>query len=244
MQGPIDSYWGVVDGTKVNIPQKQGYTQLNQLKSEEQKKTHHYRDWNQRLQSMIEGFSEGLDERTNAFSASKAHKFYLRGRIESKLRFAFKLDPAHYGNYNAYHFFLTEPQMGTHPALNPQAAKLAYETINYCMNRRVDPREALTAAAAAGNILELMLNDRLIQENGISRYSSDQMRDVLRVMDDAISLYLHLSEEWLEKGLWLNLSDHRISEANDRFRFIQRIRDSHETSIQVIEKPSHSNDKD
>jgi hypothetical protein len=112
------------------------------------------------------------------------------------------------------------------------------------MNRRVDPREALTAAAAAGNVLELMLNDRFIQENRISRYSPDQMRDVLRVMDDAILLYLHLSEEWLEKGLWLNLSDHRISEANDRFRFIEKIRDSHETSIQVIEKPSHSNDKD
>ncbi len=238
MQGPIDSYWGVVEGKKGNVPDDQGYTQLQHLKRTQQRATHGYGGWNQRLQFFIEESSEALDARTNTFAASAAHKFYLRSKIEGKLRFAYELDPAHYGNYNAYHFFLTEPEMGTHPALNPQAAKLAYETINYCMNRRVDPREALTAAAAAGNVLELMLNDRLIQENKISRYKPEQMREVLRVMDDAILLYLQLSEEWLKKGLWLNLSDHRITEVNDRFYFVKKIRDSHEASIQVLEKPS------
>lgn len=244
MQGPIDSYWGVVEGRKGVIPEGAGYSQLHDLKRKQQPAVYDYKGWNQRLQFFIEESSAGLDARTNAFAASDAHKFYLRGKIEKKLRFAYDLDPAHYGNYSAYHFFLTEPQVGTHPALNPHAAKLAHETISYCMSRRVDPREALTAAAAAGNVLELMLNDRLIQEKGISRYKPEQMRAVLRVMDDAILLYLQLSEEWLERGLWQNLSDHRITEANDRFYFVKKIRDSHEKSIRVLEEPSKKKESD
>jgi hypothetical protein len=244
MQGPIDSYWGVVEGRKGGVPKDPGYSQLHHLKSRQQPAMYDQHGLNFRLQFFIDDVSKGLEARTNENAASDAHKFYLRSKIEGKLRFAYELDPAHYGNYIAYHFFLTEPQVGTHPALNPHAAKLAHETINYCMNRRVDPREALTAAAAAGNVLELMLNDRFNQANNISRYKPAQMREVLNVMDNAILLYLQLSEEWLEKGLWLNLSEHRISEANDRFHFIKKVRESHETAIKNLENSTQSNDSE
>lgn len=236
MQGPIDSYWGVVEGRYRAPTEDSQYSKPEHLNRKQQPTINDSRDWNQRLQFFIQELAAGLEIRTNFYAASDAHKFYLRGNIEKKLRFAYELDPAHYGNYNAYHFFLTEPQFGTHPALTPHALKLANETISYCMSRRVDPREALTAAAAAGNVLELMLNDRLLQENNISRYKPDQMRAVLRVMDAAIALYLELSEDWSNRNLWINLSEHRIREANDRFRFINKIRESHETSIQVAEK--------
>jgi hypothetical protein len=236
MQGPIDSYWVAFEDRSFKKPERDTQpSQSNQLKSGQKIAAHDFTGLNERVRLLLEVLSAGLEERTNAFAASDAHKFYLRRKVEGKLRFAYELDPAHYGNFIAYQFFLTEPQLGTRPELTPDAAKLAYETIRYCMNRRVDPREALTAASAAGNIIELMLNDRLHHENNVSRFSPAQMRDVLQVMDDAILLYLHLSDEWLEKGLWFNLSEYRITEANERFQFIRKIRESHEAAIQILE---------
>jgi hypothetical protein len=176
----------------------------------------------------------GLTERTNPRGASKAHKFYLRREIENKLRFAYNLDPGHYGNYNAYHFFLTEPELGTRPELTPHAAKLAQDTINYCLNQRNDPRQALTAAAAAGNVIELMFNDRHVNPDK-PRFTTRQMKDVLKVMDQSIGLYAHLANEWADNGLWANLSELRLAETQERFNFVLKIRDSQEQAIRRLE---------
>jgi hypothetical protein len=189
---------------------------------------------NGRLLGLIEGMGQGLTERTNPRGASDAHKFYLRREIEDKLRFAYNLDPSHYGNYNAYHFFLTEPQLGTRPELTPHAAKLADQTISYCLNQRNDPRQALTAAAAAGNVIELMLNDRHVNPEK-PRFTTDQMKNVLQVMDQSIGIYAHLANEWADKGLWANLSELRVAETQERFDFILKIRDSHEQAIRRLQ---------
>lgn len=191
-------------------------------------------DVNERLLGFIDGMGQGLTERTNPRGASDAHKFYLRREIENKLRFAYNLDPGHYGNYNAYHFFLTEPQLGTRPELTPHAAKLANDTIAYCLSQRNDPRQALTAAAAAGNVIELMFNDRHVNPEQ-PRFTTGQMKDVLKVMDQAIGLYAHLANEWADKGLWANLSALRLAETQERFDFILKIRDSQEQAIRRLE---------
>lgn len=187
-----------------------------------------------RLRDFIDGMGKGLAERTNPRGASEAHKFYLRREIENKLRFAYNLDPGHYGNYNAYHFFLTEPKLGTRPELTPHAAKLANDTIAYCLSQRNDPRQALTAAAAAGNVIELMFNDRHLNPDK-PRFTTAQMKDVLKVMDQAIGLYAHLANEWADKGLWSNLSELRIAETQERFEFVLKIRDSQEQAIRRLE---------
>ncbi len=236
IQGPIDSYWGVVEGRDQIKKKHSDYSRSEYLKSGRQPVTYEHKGLNESMRLLIEGLAEGREERTNPTAASDAHRFYLRRQVENKLRFAYELDPAHYGNFIAYHFFLTEPMLGTRPELTPHAAKLAQDTIDYCMKRRVDPREALTAAAAAGNVLELMLNDRFHTENGVSRYPTSQMRGVLQVMDAAIALHLKLSEEWLNKRLWHNLSNHRIQEVSDRLQFVKKVREAHEISIQAVEK--------
>jgi len=188
---------------------------------------------NDRLRHFIDGMGNGLTERTNPRGASEAHKFYLRREIEDKLRFAYNLDPGHYGNYNAYHFFLTEPQLGTRPELTPHAAKLADETIAYCFAQRSDPRHALTAAAAAGNVIELMFNDRFVNP-GQPRFTTEQMKGVLKVMDQSIALYASLANDWTEKGLWGNLSPLRLAETQERFDFVMKIRDSHDQAIRLL----------
>lgn len=239
MQGPIDNFWHEVATNrskhvcKDSEPCEHEHVKSGQLRSSDENGS-----WNDRLRFFLEDLSEGLEERTNAFAASDAHKFYLRRQIEDKLRFAYELDPAHYGNYNAYHFFLTQPQLGTRQQLTPRATKLANETIQYCLNRRVDPRESLTAAAAAENILELMLNDQMVPEDDGPKYTTEQMRGVLAISDQCIAHFRSLSAEWEKKGLWENLSEMRIMETQDRFRFIEKVRDTQAKAIRRIENQS------
>ncbi|MEP2775216.1 MAG: hypothetical protein ABJQ29_02040 [Luteolibacter sp.] len=233
MQGPIDTYFHATESGGHECSDEEN-CHHEQIREHEDVAVIEYGSWNDRLRHFIEEMGAGQVERTNPRSASAAHKFYLRRKIEDKLRFAYNLDPSHYGNYNAYHFFLTEPELGTRPELTPGAAKLAQDTINYCLSQRTDPRQALTAAAAAGNVIELMFNDRHLNPDS-PNYTTAQMREMIAVMDHAIGLYSHLANEWLEKGLWENLSPLRLSESEERLYFILKIRQSQEEGIRRLE---------
>ncbi len=233
MQGPIDTYFHATQA-KSHKCDGAGSCLHKSHSQSRNASTESYDGINDRVRHFIGGMDAGLTERTNPRGASKAHKFHLRRGIEDKLRFAYNLDPGHYGNYNAYHFFLTEPELGTRPELTPHAAKLADDTIKYCLKQRNDPRLALTAAAAAGNIIELMLNDRHINKQQ-PLYTTAQMREVLIVMDRSFGLYSHLSNEWSESGVWGNISELRLIEVEERLSFTLKIRDSHEQSIRRLE---------
>ncbi len=231
MQGPIDTYFHAVEGEgKAHSCDDSDRCQHTNAPSDEVKFT----GVNDRLRHFIDGMGEGLSERTNPKAASAAHKFFIRRGIEDKLRFAYNLDPGHYGNYNAYHFFLTEPQLGTRPELTPTAAKLAHETITYCLAQRTDPRHALTAAAAAANVIELMFSDRQVHPEN-PNFTTKQMREVLGVMDQAISLYNRLSDQWTEDGQWENLSELRLAEVAERSQFVGKIREAQEKAILRVE---------
>jgi len=236
MQGPIENYWTEAGTRKPVASDAPENRQLEYAKSRESRTIEDYESWNHGLRFFIENLSQGLEERTNAFAASDAHNYYLRRQVGKKLRFAYELDPAHYGNYNAYHFFLTQPYLGSEPKLTSQVAKLANNTISYCLNRRVDPRESLTAAAAAGNILEMMLNNHFDNEEESVKYSIEQMRNILALFDQCLIHFHQLSDEWDEQGLWNNLSELRIIEAKDRIRFIRKVRDSQAQAISRLEE--------
>lgn len=233
MQDPIGTYFNASEGSAnkfdASEPNLHGHKpDTNKLAMEGSTGV------NGRARHFIEGMVSGLTERTNPRASSPAHKFYLRRGIEDKLRFAYNLDPGHYGNYNSYHFFLTEPELGTRPELTPLAAKLADQTISYCLSQRDDPRKALTAASAAGNIIELMLNDRLTNPEK-PNFTTNQMKVVLGVMDQSIGMYNQLANEWTDNNLWSNLSELRLREVQERLSFVLKIRDSHEKSIHRLE---------
>jgi hypothetical protein len=190
-----------------------------------------------RFQNLLTSLEKASTRRTNPKSANSAQKRFLRRKVEDKLRFAYQLDPAHYANYNSLHLFLTEPQLGTRPELTPSAAKLAEQTIQYCLKQDSDPRPALTAAAAATNILELMFNDQL---NPTPKFNTVQMRQYLALLDHCISRYLAISAEWDRSKNWELLSPMRVTECKDRFVFISKLRESAEIAILRIEKKSNS----
>ena len=188
--------------------------------------------------ALLASLDKAVETRTNPKSTGEAHKRYLRRQVENKLRFAYQLDPSHYANYNSLHFFLTEPQLGTRPELTPSAAKLAEDTIQYCLAKEDDPRPALTAAAATSNILELMFNDQL---NPSPRFNTIQMRQYLNLLDHCIGRYVQIAQQWDESKNWDLLSPQRIAECDDRFNFINKFRESAQGTIERLEghAPQH-----
>lgn len=192
---------------------------------------------NTRLANLLGSLDKVREVRTNPKVASEALKRHLRREAENKLRFAYQLDPSHYANYNCLHLFLTEPQLGTRPELTPSAAKLAEDTIRYCLKQDHDPRPTLTAAAAATNILELMFNDR---QNPTPKYSTEQMRQYLVLLDHCIARYQFIANQWDESKQWELLSPMRIAECKERFTFNMRIREAAEKTIIRFEKESQA----
>ena len=234
MQGPIDTYFHGVwnSGTEHSHEDGKPCSTCDKKESASPQGV--------RLDSGFQNFVVSLDNvseiRTNPKASTKAHKMYLRRQVEDKLRFAYQLDPAHYANYNSLHFFLTEPELGTRPQMTPSAAKLAEDTINYCIKRTDDPRPMLTAAAAATNVLHLMFND---QQNEKPQFTTQQMRQYLTLLDQCLARYVTIAKQWDETKNWDLLSPQRIAECDDRFSFISKIRDAAEEAIVRFETKSH-----
>jgi hypothetical protein len=183
-----------------------------------------------RFENLLTSLEKVAEIRTNPKAASEGHKRYLHRQVEDKLRFAYQLDPSHYANYSSLHLFLTEPQLNTRPELTPSAAKLAEDTIQYCLKKNDDPRPALTAAAATSNILELMFNDYRGED---PKFTIPQMRQYLALLDHCLGRYVAISQEWVKTNNWELLSSQRITECEERFTFICRIR---EASVQTIDR--------
>lgn len=181
-----------------------------------------------RFRDFLDVLSKVPDQRTNPKPATPAHKFFMRRGVEDKLRFAYQLDPAHYANFTSYYFFLTEPQMGTRPELTSSAAKLAEDTIRYCLNIDNDPRPALTAGAATCNILELMF---LNQQDPQPRFRVEDMRQYLTLLDYCIARHEEISRHWDETGNWKLLSPMRIEECTQRAHFIRKVREAAAATI-------------
>jgi len=188
---------------------------------------------NARLLNLITSLNQASKLRTNPKPASAGLKRHLRRETEDKLRFAYQLDPSHYANYNSLHFFLTEPQIGTRPQLTSSAAKLAEETIDYCLKQENDPRPALTAAAACTNILYLMFPDRGSSES--PKFTTAQMRQFLGLLDHCLARYDTIAKQWDESKQWNLLSSHRITECEERYQFISKIRADAKKTILILE---------
>jgi len=238
MQAPIDTLWhqgeiarhaGAVVDAQSNAPCPPGtacsHTGCQPAPARVSSSTP---SWNTRFLQFLETLDHASTARTNRVPASAAHDFHIRRQIEKQLRFAYRLDPSHYGNYNSYHFFLTEPAVGTHRILTPAAASLANETIEYSLAEPIDPRPSLTAAAAATNVLHIMFAD---QQSDNPSFTVPQMRECLDLLNHAIARHLALRESWTAAGLDELVSPMRILEMDERLRFILRIRDAAETTV-------------
>ncbi|MEO7099672.1 MAG: hypothetical protein ABI162_09950 [Luteolibacter sp.] len=232
MQGPIETYF---HGSMDNAHHHEEEETVQKTEPVKKADSSHP-SLEARFQNLLTSLDNVSEIRTNPKSANHAQKLYLRRQVEDKLRFAYQLDPSHYANYNSLHFFLTEPELGTRPQLSYTAAKLAEDTIQYCLKQKNDPRPSLTAAGACTNVLELMLND---QRNPEPKFKTSQMREYITLLDFCLSRYVTMSQEWDRTNNWDLLSPQRITECEDRYTFIRRIRDADERAIRRIEGQTH-----
>lgn len=177
-----------------------------------------------RTQKFITDLNRKAGERTNPRTTSKAHQFYLRRQVENKLRFAYDLDPTNYGNYAAYLFFLMEPGMGTRPVLSKDASLLCDQTIRRCLEEQNDPRPALTAAAAADNLLKLII---ITPENFTEQYANT----ALTAFDASIARYDQLAARMKEDGTWDAISPQRHAEIEERRHFLEKLRKTNQIAI-------------
>lgn len=184
-----------------------------------------------RDQSFISRIEEAVTERTNPRPATRGHKFYLRRQVEDRLRFAYELDPSNYANYNSYNLFLTEPSVGTRRVLTGRVMSLARLTIDYSLREDSDPRPALTAASAAGNLLELMF---LHQEN----HTVAEMQEQLQILDYSLARHRSLATRWIESGDFQRLSPARQSEMLERLAFVTKVRDAADATIRRLSTSS------
>lgn len=188
--------------------------------------------------SLLNRLELAVSRRTNPNPPTAGHQFYLRREIEKKLRFAYELDPSHYANYNSYHLFLTQRQLGTSALPREQvrenANALADHTIRYCLRESHDPRPALTATSAAYNVLEQML----LAEEG--DFTIDNMRKQLEVIDFCILQHVELLNASIENGHWELLSPQRQQEVLDRSKFSMKLRDSAVKAIERREADQHT----
>lgn len=180
--------------------------------------------------SLLERLEWAANQRTNPNPPTEAHRFYLRREIEKKLRFAYELDPSHYGNYNSYNLFLThQHELGTDALTleetREEAIKLAQRTIGYCLQETNDPRPSLTAASASYNIIEQML----LAEPGT--YEPADLREQLGILDTCIERHAQLLQASLDGGGWALLSDQRRAETLERFQFTLKLREAAEKAI-------------
>ena len=243
MQGPIDLYWhaGADDDHDHEHEHGETCTHDHGVLAEVEHEEHTAGESDKHVsapspsggtyRAFLDELNEVSSTRTNPKAATKAHLFDMRRQIEDKLRFAYELDPSHYGNYNSYHFFLTEPQLGTRPELTASAAKLADATIAYCLQRDDDPRPALTAASAAENELELMFGDPV-------KFSTEMMRNRLAIVDYSLVRHQEIAHRWIENGNWNLISPMRQEEIANRFKFLSKVRDSAEGTILRLEGKS------
>jgi hypothetical protein len=232
MQGPIDTYF---HGTAGAADHDHGHDHEAD-KKEEQKQSVKSGSLGSRFEGLLASLEKASEMRTNPKAANEAHKRYLRRQVEDKLRFAYQLDPSHYANYNSLHLFLTEPQLGTRPELTPSAAKLAEETIQYCLKQDNDPRPALTAAAATSNILELMFTNFRGEH---PTFTIPQMKQYLALLDHCMGRYVKIAKEWETTKNWELLSTQRINECDERFNYLCRFRETAAGTISRFESKPH-----
>jgi hypothetical protein len=224
LQGPIDEQWtsGVVG--------RRMYKEEEQIPTIERAAVVPDTGAGGGMSRIIKRLEDIASIRTNRKSASEAHKREIRRNIENRLRFAYEFDPSNFGNYNSYHFFITQPQLGLRPRLTQEALLLAEQTIKYCATREDDPRPSLTAAAAAENILQLMF-----ERGEQSPEHLAQMRGLLAITDHNLARYRQIAAGWEEDGIWRELSLMRQTEAEDRYHLTQRLRAAAAVTVERLE---------
>jgi len=95
---------------------------------------------------------------TNPYQKTELHQQFIRGVIEEKIRFGWRMDPSHFDTFNMYHLFLTETEIAKSQRDYLKSFSVAKHTLDYCQRFPYDPKANRTSVAAAQAIVDISLN--------------------------------------------------------------------------------------
>ncbi|MFK7910254.1 MAG: hypothetical protein AB8F34_06585, partial [Akkermansiaceae bacterium] len=171
----------------------------------------------ERAKKLIKKMSATAHRRTDEKPLTAAHKKYILGVTEDKLRLAYDLDPSNYTNYGNLHLFISTTTYGRDPANDAAAVKLARKTLDFCKKDQIDPASWVTAASAAYNIIY-----------HIGRYHEHftiaEAKSSLSEFDSCIARYNELLELAVSEGRIV--SELRYQEMSERVRYMSKLRES------------------
>lgn len=156
-----------------------------------------------------------LMEKTSRFNHSPverhgAVKEFERREVERLLKMAYEMDPTNYGNYGAYIYFYMEAKDAE--VSRKRISELAYKSLAACeQGKRVDPMDALTAAAAAEDLMIWVMDapSETRSADVVSAYwrFSSEVKNYEKVFDEAV-----------ESGRINNYSEERVQEMVQRYQ--------------------------
>lgn len=168
-----------------------------------------------RAKLQIKKMAASAHRRTNGQPISEAHKKYLQGVTEDKLRLAYELDPSNYTNYGNYHLFIATTTFGKEKADDSKAVRLARHTLEYCKKDNVDPASWITAGSAAYNIIFHI-------GRYYKQFTVSEAKESLADFDLCISEYVRLRQDALESGRIV--SEKRLNEMEARVKYLGKLR--------------------
>lgn len=197
-----------------------------------------------RAKHYVKTLSAYSRRRTDDAELTPAHRQYIEGVIEDKLKFAYSLDPSNQSNYESYYFYLSVSSLGKSKADQEAALDLARQTMAYCRIEDHDPSTALTGAGAAYDIAYYISRHP-------EKFTAEEAHQVLDEGDEFLKRYEILLDESPQKGFVVTAE--QLIQMNDYARqlmarhqaqktYLKRQMSSHKsvtTGDRVEDKSSH-----
>jgi hypothetical protein len=168
-----------------------------------------------RTQEKIKQMEASVHRKTNGEPLTAAHKQFIQGEIEDKLRLAYELDPTNYTNYGNYHLFLYTTSFGKAEADEGAALDIARQTLEACKQDELDPASWVTAASAAYNIIYHV-------GRHYKDYSVAQAKASLAEFDSCIDKYDEIMTQALRDGRAIPAP--RLTEMEERVAYLKKLR--------------------
>ena len=193
--------------------------------SEAQVVNHEVLTWHQRAKLKIETMGAFSRRRTSP-GGGDSYRGYLQSVMESKLKFAYELDPTNYVNYGNYSHFLSVSSLGRSSVGVTEQYKddidvafgLSKATLALCKRDAHDPASWITASAAAYDMAYYM-------EKHLDLFDTADVKSALAEFDFCIKRHYELLINLQESNPLTPIA--RLDEMIANARFLSKLRESY-----------------
>lgn len=172
----------------------------------------------------IDGMKRTYYTRTNNRGDTKRHRAFIMGETEKRLKVSYEMDPSNLSGYGAYFLFLSEAlarvegekdEHGVITARRQKAHILAHTTIEYCLKHQDEAPAMITAATAAHDCLQIVLEQPNPNRNLAASY--------LQTLDGTLIQYEQLRKAMVEQGTWSLFPPTRRNEMEKAYSLVRAL---------------------